>query len=256
LRLARARASGVRSNLRRAVAFAGGPADAANLDRLVRATFESHGSFMFEWLRSSAGVRFPLALEGRPILDQALDRGTGAILVTCHLGSWEVAAAELSRAGYPLTVVTGEQLGRLAPAVRRDKARRGITVVRPTNGMRSLYRQLAANRILVLLIDGDVWRRGKILSFLGCPTHLPWGAERLARGTGAPLLPAVMQRERPGVFRARIYPPVKLDGGPEAAMRQLVRPLEQAIATNPAQWCLFRSLWGEEVGARIAGSGP
>jgi KDO2-lipid IV(A) lauroyltransferase len=255
LRVARARAAAVRSNLRRAVLFAGRPADDATLDRLVRANFESHAAFLFEWLRSSAGARFPLALEGRDHLDRALARGKGAILVTCHLGSWEVAATELARSGYPLCAVTGEQLGRLAPAVRRHKARRGITVVRPANGMRALYRQLAGNRILVLLIDGDVWQRGRPLPFLGRLTDLPWGAERLARATGAPLLPAVMRREREGVFRARIYPPVDLAGGPEMTMRAVVRPLERMIAAVPSQWCLFRALWDEHPEARATGDG-
>jgi lauroyl/myristoyl acyltransferase len=139
--------------------------------------------------------------------------------------------------------VTGEQLGRLAPAVRRDKARRGIAVVRPADGMRALYRQLAANRIITLLIDGDVYWRGRPIDFLGAPAALPWGAVRLARSTGAALLAATMRRSGPGSYAAAVHPPVDLAGEEQAVMRALLAPLERAIAADPTQWCLFRPLW-------------
>jgi len=220
-----------------------GPEEHRHRQAAVLATFESHGVLLFEWLRASAGARYPLPLAGSEHLDRALREGRGAILVTCHLGNWEVAATELARAGYPLTVVTGEQLGRLAPAVRRDKARHGIEVVRPADGMRALYRQLAANRIITLLIDGDVYWRGQPIDFLGAPAPLPWGAVRLARSTGAPLIAATMRRTGPGAFAAAIHPPVDPRGDVHAVMRALLTPLEDAIATDPTQWCLFRPLW-------------
>jgi KDO2-lipid IV(A) lauroyltransferase len=251
--LAPRRRAAVRANLSQVRAFVHGsgrqggelPPAAAAL-----ATFENHASLLFEWLRASAGARYPLPLDGRDRLDEALDRGRGAILVTCHLGNWEVAAAELARAGYPLTVVTGEQLGYLAAAVRRDKARRGIAVVRPADGMRALYRQLAQNRIIILLVDGDIYWRGQPIDFLGTPASLPWGAVRLARSTGAPLFAATMRRTGPGAFRAAIHPPIDPAGDPRAVMRSLLAPLEQAIAGDPSQWCLFRPLWGDRAPGR------
>ncbi len=243
------RRAAVTANLARALAFArqdGHRQRAAawpSPSDLARATFESHGALLFEWLRAGGGARFPVRIDGCEHIDQALDGGRGAILVTCHLGNWEVAAAELAASGYPLTVVTGEQLGRLAPAVRRDKARRGIAVVRPVDGMRSLYRQLASNRIIALLIDGDVFQQGNPVDFLGAPAHLPWGAVRLARATGAALLPATMRRVAPAEFHASIHAPVKPGADSASAMRQLLAPLETAIAADPTQWCLFRPLW-------------
>jgi KDO2-lipid IV(A) lauroyltransferase len=272
-RLAPVRRAAIRSNLRGALAFGDGagagyqeaereldtairsepPSRTPTIERLVVEAFESHGCFMFEWLRGAGGARVELTLEGRPHLDAALARGRGAILVTCHLGNWEVAAYELAQAGYPLAVVTGKQLGRLAPAVRQDKERRGIQVVGPGDGLRALYRCLEANRILVLLIDGDGWRRGRTLDFLGRPTLLPCGAVRLARTTGARLMAATMHRTGPLRFAARIHPPLPTAGRErtEELMRTLLRPLERAIADDPAQWCLFRALW-QEAASRAA----
>jgi lauroyl/myristoyl acyltransferase len=250
-----------------------GPPEARALDQLVAEAFENHGRFVFEWLRGTRGAEANLILTGREHLDAALARGRGAILVTGHLGNWEVAAHELSRAGYPLAVVTKNQLGWLAPAVRRDKERHGIQVVGPGDDRRALYRCLEANRILVLLIDGDGWRRGQTISFLGRPTLIPCGAVRLAQTTGARVMTATMRRTGPLRFHACIHPPLpgllptlradlRADSAadslsaslsaprsagprarPEDVMRALVRPLEQAIALDPAQWCLFRPLW-------------
>jgi lauroyl/myristoyl acyltransferase len=219
------------------------PSTTTDLDSVIARGFENHARALFDWLRASAGHRMELEIPGVEALDRALAAGRGAILGTVHVGSWEAAAIELAARGYPLTVVTGEQLGRLAPAVRRHKAAQGIAVVRPADGMRDLYRHLARNRILILLLDGDIWRRGQPIPFLGRPTVFPWGAERLARSTGAPLLPAVMRRSEPGRLRAQIYPALDLAPDPAATMRALVEPLERAIAADPDLWCLFRRLW-------------
>ena len=256
LALAARRRRAVEANLRRVAAHDPGRAAGHGLAHLVRDTFANHGTFMYEWLRASAGGRAELALDGREHLDAALASGRGAILVTCHLGNWEVAACELARAGYPLAVVTGEQLGRLAPAVRRDKARRGILVLRPADGRRALYRALAANRILVLLIDGDVWRKARTVAFLGRPAAVPCGAHRLARSTGAPLMAAAMRRRGPLAFHATIHAPVALGARPEATLGELLRPLERAIARDPSQWCLFRPLWDEPAPATPVAAAP
>jgi KDO2-lipid IV(A) lauroyltransferase len=232
------------ANLAGASRFAGLSHDPRGLARLTRAAFDHHAAFLLEWLRATGGGRFALSLTGEDEIARARAAGRGAILATCHLGSWEVAAMELARRGIPLTVVTGEQLGRLAPAVRRDKAARGIEVIRPADGMRSLYRHLAANRVVVLLLDGDVVQTSRKVAFLGRSTLLPFGAVRLAARSGAPLLPAAMRRTGPGRFAARILPPIALTKDARATMRALLAPLEAAIAADPEQWCLFRPVWG------------
>ena len=229
---------------------------AVELGPLVARAFDNHARALCDWLRASAGQRMPLELAGAEALDRALAQGSGAILGTLHVGSWEAAAIELARRGYPLCVVTGEQLGRLAPAVRRHKAASGIAVVQPADGMRQLYRHLAQNRILVLLLDGDIWRHGRPLPFLGQPTVFPWGAERLARGTGAALLPAIMRRSEPGRLRAQIYPALELGADPARTMRALVEPLERAVAADPDLWILFRRMWDLEPAAPGEGPSP
>jgi lauroyl/myristoyl acyltransferase len=105
------------------------------------------------------------------------------------------------------------------------------------------------------LLDGDIWRHGRAVPFLGRPTLFPWGAERLARATGAPLLPAVMRRAERGRLRAQIFPALDLTQGPAPTMRALVAPLEAAIAADPEQWCLFRRLW-EPVATGASPTGP
>ena len=122
--------------------------------------------------------------------------------------------------------------------------------------MRDLYRHLARNRILILLLDGDIWRRGQPIAFLGRPTVFPWGAERLARSTGAPLLPAIMRRSDPGLLRAQIFPALDLAPGPASTMRALVEPLERAIAADPDLWCLFRRLWDPQAAEMAAAFRP
>ncbi len=47
------------------------------------------------------------------IIEEALRKNRGVILVTVHTGNWELAALYLSHAGYPMYVVAGVQMNRM-----------------------------------------------------------------------------------------------------------------------------------------------
>ena len=44
-------------------------------------------------------------IEGKEILDDLRDSGRGAIILTGHVGNWELLAGWLAQSGYPLTAV-------------------------------------------------------------------------------------------------------------------------------------------------------
>ncbi|MGD8396948.1 MAG: lysophospholipid acyltransferase family protein [Candidatus Eiseniibacteriota bacterium] len=251
-RLAADKRRAVRLNLEHVLSWRDRTVRPEAVDLLARRTFENHGRLLYEWLRDGDGVT--MRFGGLGHLDRALERGRGAVICTCHLGNWEIAALELARRGYTLHVVSGEQLGRLGAAVRRHKATHGIHVVRPFDGMRKLYRALEHGEIVVLLIDGDIYSRAHPTCFFGTPTPLPLGGAHLARATGAALLPAVMvhdaQVERG--YAVTVLPPVTRGRTDLETMSAVLRALEPSIASHPQQWCLFRPLWPAAPGWNAA----
>ena len=56
-----------------------------------------------EWMESR------ISIEGREILDKALEEGLGVINATFHFGNWELMGAYTARLGYPVEVIARSQ---------------------------------------------------------------------------------------------------------------------------------------------------
>src|SRR5688572_3674450 len=59
----------LRMNLGAASRFAGRPAGPLAVERLVRAAFDHHAAFIFEWLRATSGGQFDLELTGHEAIE-------------------------------------------------------------------------------------------------------------------------------------------------------------------------------------------
>jgi lauroyl/myristoyl acyltransferase len=188
-------------------------------------------------------------IEGRDELDRALSGGKGVILVSVHTGSWELGARCLRALGYRLHVVAGIQMNRLLTgAVREAKEKRGIEVISPDDSYRKLLKALAANGVVILLVDGNVYTGGVELPFFGRTTRLPDGPARLSKASGAPILGGFCRRA--GNKELRVHVEYIMDARDVESLSErdaLVRiygAVERFIGRNADQWCMFRRLWG------------
>ncbi|MCK4236171.1 MAG: lysophospholipid acyltransferase family protein, partial [Candidatus Krumholzibacteria bacterium] len=214
--------------------------------------FRNHTRNIIEMFASSRwkplDIQKRIDLEGREVLDHALKKGRGVILVTVHVGNWELAALFLSSCGYDLHVVTGVQMNRfLADAVKKVKETRGIRVIRPEHSYRRLFEALRSNGIVALLIDGDIFMGGAEVSLFGKDTIMPKGAVRLSKKTGAPIIGVFCRRLETGNFLINIE---HIQEGRETAslpesesMKKLCGIMEDFIRKNSDQWCIFRRFW-------------
>src|SRR5579859_7271331 len=92
-----------------------------------------------------------LHVEGMPNLDAALARGKGVLVVSAHMGSWEIAAAIWSATIAPVSLFA-EQLDppELFDWYRRTRQRLGISVLPLTRGgLSQVVKALAANEMIV-----------------------------------------------------------------------------------------------------------
>ena len=125
------------------------------------------------------------------ILDRVLSRGRGAIVVTAHLGNWELLCARLRRRGHEGAVV-----GRVR---RRDSSHRwlvelrrayGVETIPQDAGAREALRILKRGGVLGLVTDLDVPRLDhRAVPFLGCPAPTMTAPASFARAWRAPLVP-------------------------------------------------------------------
>ncbi len=232
-------------NLRRA--FPDAPD--AELDRVARGVFRNLGRMLGEYLSLTARPPSELVsrvqVEGFEHLRRIHDSGRGAIVLTAHLGSWEVAAAATGVALGGLGVVARDLYDdRLTRMVDGWRKRFAVTVF-DTRDARGMIRHLKSGGVLAILADQNSPRVENVpVSWFGHPALSPVGPVSLARRTGSSVLLAFTYRE--GNHHRVVFEPYaeSLNGEPDAeVVRAFNRRLEEQVRARPEQWVWMHDRW-------------
>lgn len=253
---------GVQSNLR---AITGS-------DKVGSLAFSTFYKFSINWCDVMMMMRFKSsklqALIGRRSsqkpLDDALAAGSGAILVSPHLGNWELGGLGLADLGYPIHVLTfrepDEKVNQLREKVRKERNIGFIYVDRNDTSPLAIIEAVNAlrrNEVLCLLGDRDGSSNTMTIDFFGRPTEFPVGAAYLSMATGAPVIPVFVPleerhyatlMEEPIFFYSR-------HGQHKQAVREgmekLVRVFESYIRRYPDQWYNLFDFWKENTETKL-----
>lgn len=183
--------------------------------------------------------------QGTSRLSCALSKGNGAIVVSAHLGEMELAGSWLAQAcGHEVVVVVDE----VAPRCRQvffDAVRRacGLRLRRQAvTSLDDLSGDLAAGRIVLLMLDRHSTSETLPVSFLGRRSSLPASQWALSSRTGAPVLVGTTFRSTDGICTVRFGAPRGLAElrhlGARRLTQGLASDLELAIFDAPEQWHL------------------
>ena len=220
--------------------------------RTVRRMMASYNCMLFEFFRLPHLERDELLncveVVGHDHVIAALAHGKGLILTSSHIGNWELGAVVLAHLGHPVHAVAGEQLGRwLGPGVRDAKSELAVYTIKPQDGFRKLWRALARNDLLALMVDGDIFGQGIELSFFGSEVRWPAGPGQLSKRTGAPVISAFCERLGGGRFRIvleSLLDPDHYDSA-DALNIAIAATTQRHIREHLDQWCIFRPFWAE-----------
>jgi lauroyl/myristoyl acyltransferase len=200
---------------------------------------------------------FDLRLAGEEHWDELNRAGGGFIMITAHLGNWEVGSMSPSAAEARTVHVVRE-------AETDPRAQEYISeLIRKQGGGRYHTHFAEDPRLGMLLLDA--LRRGEIValqgdrprtggrvatvSLFGRRFPLPVGPAALARAAGVPLVPVFVLREGRRRYRVEVRPPIQAASTAEhpdaleAALCRFAADLEAAIASAPHQWFCFRQVW-------------
>lgn len=211
--------------------------------------FQHFGRVFADFLRSSErtdeDVRDSCPLIGFEALDEAIQRGKGAILVTGHFGNWERAAHVLTVRGYKVTTVARDANdSSLNEEVMRIRENQGIKVLSRGNAARGMLKTLKKNEVVAVLTDqnsGDLF-----VPFFGKPAGTVSGISSMSLKTGAPMIPFYCTWLSPGRYEARAYAALTPIAGfdpVEGLTRAMNLSLEAAIRKTPEQWLWFHNRW-------------
>jgi len=200
----------------------------------------------FRWAPAGGFEAVITGLEGEPNLREAFAMERGVILVTGHVGNWELGGAFFGHQGVRVNVVTLPDGSRQIDAIRRRyRGQYAVnTIVLDGSPFAPLEMMAALKRGEVVAMLVDRWGKadGVPAAFLGGKLDLPRGPFALSRATGAPILPAFVVRNG-GTYRGIVEPPMVVerdDFAPYAA--RVSQALERVIRRYPEQWYNFAAL--------------
>jgi KDO2-lipid IV(A) lauroyltransferase len=245
--------SRVRANLERVLAGAA----PRELDAAVDDTFANFGAFFADLLilnRADAVRlrRYVAERVGDEHLGAVFAAGHGAVLVTAHLGNWELGGRLLAcRGGAPRThvVLSPEEDAALEQHLRVNAPElRFVTRSHPAATL-GLLSALRRGEAVAMQGDRPTGERGdRLVSFFGSTAAFPLGPFVLARAAGAPVLPAFCTMTRDGCYRVDVGAPIWVKPGEEmAGLEAMVAALEGAVRAHPTQWFNFFDVWASPV---------
>ncbi len=191
-------------------------------------------------------------------LDRQLATGRGAVMVTGHLGNWELLAVRLRRRGQAGAVIgRGHPRDPAAAWLPRIRARHGVETIAQDAPPRRALEVLRRGEVLGVLCDLEVRRLdGEFVPFFGHPALTIAAPAALARAARVPLLPVRCVAVGPAAYRLSVDEPLALDPSLDrvSARRDLLTRLnatfEAWIREDPAQWAWHQHRWRTRPGSR------
>jgi len=234
-----------------------GPGD-RQIHAYVKQVYRNFAKYIIDFFRlSKVDARFiaqNVKLENLDYLTDALKKNKGAIIVTAHLGNWELAGAVTSLLGFhAAAVVLVHKNKRVNDFFQSQRRRSGMEVILAGGMMRQCYDTLQEKKVLALVGDRDFSNHGVVTTFLGKSMRIPKGPARASLRCGAPILMAFLLRERDDKFRFIFEKPIEFQpsGEREADTLNLTNMylavIERYIRAYPGQWYLFRKFWEPPV---------
>lgn len=216
--------------------------------------FRNFAWFIYDFLLlpylDAGKLRTMYELIGFSKIIKALKEGRGIVILTGHLGNWELGASALANENIPVTAVAMPHSTEVVTRFFFDtRLSRGVNVVPVDKAARAGLKVLRSNECLAILGDRDFTGTGFEVDFLGGKTTFPVGPVRLAAKTGAAICPAFAVRSKDGRYKVYFEDPYTVvtlpDGSPdlEGALSRWSDILGKYVRLFPTQWFRFESVW-------------
>lgn len=183
-------------------------------------------------------------------------RGKGAVLVTAHLGNWELGGALLALCGFPITVVTLEEptseLTRWRGCFRERFGIKTITVG-PGHEFAfvEMLQTLRRNEILAMLVDRPYAGTGTPVRFFDRDSEFSSAAAHLWQHTGAAVIPAFVLRQTDHQYISFADAPLPFAPASDSRIalalntQTLASHFETVIRQHPEQWFNYVPIWAD-----------
>jgi KDO2-lipid IV(A) lauroyltransferase len=185
------------------------------------------------------------------MVHNAVAEETGAVLLTGHLGNWEVGGAGMAALGLPLDVVgKGMANRRFEQDLFEIRENLGLRMIQMSDAPKGVLRSLARGRVAALLGDQNAHRNGVFLPFFGKLASTSRGPALLALRADAPIFvgftirdPGWRQRYTLVAERLEFARTGDLEADVDGLLLAFHARLERAIRSAPDQYFWQHRRW-------------
>lgn len=225
-------------------------------EQIERGTFRNLGRALGEVTQfpklNRANIESIVMYEGLENYLHAVAQGRGVILLTGHIGAWELSVYAHSIYGYPMSFlarrVDNPLVERLAEA---NRARFGNRSIDKKGSLRDVLKTLKAGGVVGILADLNSAREeGVFVDFFGLPACTTAGVATLALRTGAAVVPGYMLwDDAQQIHRLCFEPSIETinTGNPKDDIvtntARYAKVLEAVIRRHPDQWLWIHRRW-------------
>ena len=189
--------------------------------------------------------------EGLEYFQQASSKGKGVLVLTGHLGAWELSSFFHATMGFPMGMVIRRLDNPLVDRyVNAIRCMHGNRVLHKDDFARGLISEMRAGRTVGILMDTNMTPpQGTFVPFFGVAACTGSGLARIARRTGAAVLPGFLLEEPGGRYRLHFGEELEVDNtddGERDATTNTARftaVLEGYIRRFPEQWLWMHRRW-------------
>jgi len=245
------------TKIRRNLTIAFPQKDAREIERLTRETCGNLGNAAAElvlaeriWAEREQRIEFVIE-DG---VDLAAYRDRPAVMVTGHIGAWQISTFIAAHYQLPITsVYAPEENPYLREFVLKLRSALPCAWLPRDGSMRGLMRELQQGHVVGLVSDTRL-DSGDSLPFFGVPAPTNTTAARLAIRHNCDFLPARAERLPRMRFRITFCRPIRPadPNAPVAEQAQqmtlrLLEDFEAWIREDPSQWMCFGRRWPHEA---------
>jgi len=230
-----------------------------DIRKIVRTAFINLGRNALEALHiprlNLSNLKNYITFEGLEHVEEGLRKGKGIVVITGHLGNWELFSTTVSMIGYPVTIIARRYSNPwIDGMIKNFRASHGTNVIIRKKGyesqmMKEALKALRQNGILGLLID-QYTRKGSVcVDFFGRLATAPIGPAIFAARTEATVLPGCVIRKNKYRHIVKFYPPAEVvnTGDREKDIyvntANFTKAIEMMVSEYPSQWAWTHDRW-------------
>ncbi len=184
------------------------------------------------------------------LLQEALDRKKGAIIVSGHFGLWELVPPWLALNGFDVTVVVRRQNNpEVDKWMEEMRQRLGPCTTDSGYGIREILKSLRQGHILALMTDQDNGKQGMFVKFFRKWASAPTGPAAISLRTGAPIVPLALFPDYQKRHHLKIWQPLYPENfsndlaGQQKLSAAYTKIVEEMIESRPEQWFWLHRRW-------------